>query len=158
MERNQFLLMVTTRENILEKQIQFGPRIPGSQGSHAAKIFIKTELESSGWRVEFQEFWYDSKKLSNIIAKSSTNEPEIIIGTHYDTREFSDNESSIDLQKTPVPGANDGGSGTAVLLELGSYLIEKIKIDIWLVFFDAEDQGKINDWEWSVGAQYFGIT
>ena len=51
-------------------------------------------------------------------------------------------------------GANDGASGTALLLELSDYLITLDK-NIWLVFFDAEDQGRINDWPWSLGAEYF---
>lgn len=140
--------------NYIENQIGFGPRIPGSKSSDATKNFIKKELESSGWIVENQNFIFAQKDLTNIIAKSSNVLPKVIIGTHYDTRAFSDNESSLSLKKTPVPGANDGASGTAVLLELGR-IIKRDKFDIWLVFFDAEDQGNIENWEWSIGAQYF---
>ena len=118
------------------------------------KEFIAKELEFSGWVIDYQNFIYEQQILTNIIAKSSNNSPEIIIGTHYDTRAFSDNESSISRRKTPVPGANDGASGTAVLLELGK-TIKREDYDIWLLFFDAEDQGNIDGWDWSVGAQYF---
>ena len=138
----------------IEKQIEFGPRIPGSDSSNSVKELIKTELESSGWIIENQKFVFDHEDLTNILAKSSDNPPKIIIGTHYDTRAFSDNESSPSLRKIPVPGANDGASGTAVLLELGRVL-KKEEFDIWLVFFDAEDQGNIGNWDWSIGAQYF---
>ena len=138
----------------IEKQIDFGPRIPGSDSSNAVKELIRTELESTGWVVENQNFIFDHKDLTNIIAKSSNNPPKIIIGTHYDTRALSDNESLSSQQKIPVPGANDGASGTAVLLELGRVLTRE-EFDIWLIFFDAEDQGNIGNWEWSIGAQYF---
>jgi len=138
----------------IEKQIEFGPRIPGSDSSNAVKELIRTELESTGWVVENQNFIFDHKDLTNIIAKSSNNPPKIIIGTHYDTRALSDNESLSSQQKIPVPGANDGASGTAVLLELGRVLTRE-EFDIWLIFFDAEDQGNIGNWEWSIGAQYF---
>jgi len=140
--------------NYIEKQIEFGPRIPGSDNSNAVKELIETELQSTGWVIEYQNFIFDHIDLTNIIAKSSDNPPKVIIGTHYDTRAFSDNESFSPKKKTPVPGANDGASGTAVLLELGR-VITREKFDIWLIFFDAEDQGNIGDWEWSMGAQYF---
>ena len=140
--------------NYVERQIELGPRIPGSANSDAMKDFVKGEMEIVGWSVENQNFIFNQENLTNIIAKSSINPPNIIIGTHYDTRALSDNEVSISLQKTPVPGANDGASGTAVLLELGK-TIEREELDIWLVFFDAEDQGNLENWEWSIGAQYF---
>jgi Zn-dependent M28 family amino/carboxypeptidase len=140
--------------NYIEKQIEFGPRIPGSDSSNAVEELIIIEMESSGWIIKNQNFVFDRKNLTNIIAKSSDSPPKIIIGTHYDTRAFSDNESSLSLKKIPVPGANDGASGTAVLLELGRVLSRE-EYDIWLVFFDAEDQGNIGNWDWSIGAQYF---
>jgi Zn-dependent M28 family amino/carboxypeptidase len=141
-------------KNYIEKQMEFGPRIPGSDSSNAVKELIKTELESTGWIVKNQNFIFNYESLTNIIAKSSDSPPKIIIGTHYDTRAFSDNESSLLRKKIPVPGANDGASGTAVLLELGRVLARE-EFDIWLTFFDAEDQGNLGNWEWSVGAQFF---
>ena len=138
----------------IERQIELGPRIPGSASSVAMRGFIKKEMELSGWIVENQNFTFDQENLTNVIAKSSNSPPKIIFGTHYDTRAFSDNELSQSLKQTPVPGANDGASGTAVLLELGRTLSRE-ELDIWFVFFDAEDQGNIKNWEWSIGAQYF---
>ncbi len=140
--------------NYIEKQLEFGPRIPGSDSSSAVKKWIKSELESTGWLVENQNFIFDHVALTNIIAKSSNNPPKIIIGTHYDTRAFSDNDISLSKKKIPVPGANDGASGTAVLLELGRILTRE-ELDLWFVFFDAEDQGNLRNWDWSIGAQYF---
>jgi Zn-dependent M28 family amino/carboxypeptidase len=53
-----------------------------------------------------------------------------------------------------VPGANDGASGVAVLLELARTLPEDIS-PVWLVFFDAEDNGRIEGWDWILGSRAF---
>jgi Zn-dependent M28 family amino/carboxypeptidase len=53
-------------------------------------------------------------------------------------------------------GANDGGSGTAVLLELARTLdVDWSSREVWLVFFDAEDNGGLDGWEWVVGSTLF---
>jgi Zn-dependent M28 family amino/carboxypeptidase len=55
----------------------------------------------------------------------------------------------------PVMGANDGASGTAVLLELAQVLeSDRIPYQVWLVFFDAEDNGRLDGWNWIVGSSY----
>jgi Zn-dependent M28 family amino/carboxypeptidase len=57
-------------------------------------------------------------------------------------------------QFDPVPGANDGASGVAVLLELARVLPDN-SVPVWLVFFDAEDNGRIEGWDWILGSQAF---
>lgn len=138
----------------VEKQLSFGYRIPGSNSSSQAADFIKAQLESFRWIVEVENFQYSGVELKNIIAVNHLGKPDIIIGTHYDTRQTSDQEKSPYNQIEPVPGANDGASGTALLIELSRHIKDHHKT-IWLVFFDAEDQGNINNWPWSVGAEYF---
>ena len=54
----------------------------------------------------------------------------------------------------PVPAANDGGSGVAVLLGLARAL-PKDTVPVWLVFFDAEDNGCIEGWDWILGSREF---
>lgn len=136
------------------KLLSFGPRIPGSEGSQKTSEFIFNELSRNGWQVEFQEFSYDNVILRNIIARKNNNPPNKIIATHYDTRQISDQEKDSTLRVLPVPGANDGTSGTAVLLSIARNINENHS-DVWIVFFDGEDQGNINLWEWSIGAKYF---
>ena len=138
----------------INQQLSFGPRLPGSESSQLAANYFKDNLESYGWQVEFQEFEFDGIYLRNVIAKNSLNPPQLIIGTHYDTRQLSDNDPDISKQILPVPGAIDGASGSAIILELGKHIINKDE-SIWLVFFDGEDQGKINDWQWGIGSEYF---
>jgi len=132
----------------------FGPRIPGSEASLDASEYIRTELTRYGWMVDFQDFAFEGTNLRNIAAKNSSLPPDVIIATHYDTRALSDQENDPSLQALPVPGANDGTSGTAVLLELAR-LMKTNDTNLWLVYFDGEDQGHINDWDWSIGADYF---
>ena len=134
--------------------MSFGPRIPGSAASQKSLEYIRAELQQFGWRVDIQSFDYNGVTLNNIVAYQDPNTARVLIGAHYDTRAISDQESDLTLQQLPVPGANDGTSGTAVLLELAR-LLQNSTSDVWLVFFDGEDQGHINDWDWSVGAQYF---
>jgi glutaminyl-peptide cyclotransferase len=141
------------KENI-SKQLSFGTRLPGSEASKLTAEFLKEDLETVGWSVNFQEFNFDGVLLRNVIAKNSSTPPELIIGAHYDSRQFSDQDPDGSKQKLPVPGAIDGASGSALLLELGKYIFDK-DISIWIVFFDGEDQGNINNWEWSVGSEYF---
>jgi len=138
----------------IREQMSFGPRIPGSEASLNTAIYFKDYLEDLGWTVDFQEFDFEGVKLRNVIARNSTKPPELLIGAHYDTRQFSDEDPVESNQTTPVPGAIDGGSGSALLLGLGDLIFEEEK-SIWLVFFDGEDQGRINNWPWSVGAEFF---
>lgn len=139
----------------IEAQLDLGPRIPGSDGSRNASIYIQNILVQNDWEVNFQDFAYDDIPLRNIVASKGQGEKIIILGAHYDTRLYSDQESDSRQQTTPVPGANDGASGTAVLLELSRSLQVPAHLKVYLVFFDAEDQGNINEWNWSIGAEYF---
>lgn len=141
----------------IEKQVSFGYRIPGTKASMETSDYIKKILEQNGWEILFQDFSYKNVPIRNIIAIQNKEVPDIIIGAHYDTRQISDQETEVNKKRVPVIGANDGASGTAVLMELSRHLRNSNK-NIWLVFFDAEDQGRISDWPWSVGAEYFAAN
>lgn len=133
-------------------QCTFGPRPVGSEANRETGDYIITELRKWGWTTEEQEFVYRGVPARNIIGARGRG-PLIILGAHYDTRPIADRDP-IDTSQ-PVPGANDGGSGVAVLLELARVLdLSKAGVQIWLVFFDAEDCGNINGWPFSVGASY----
>jgi len=73
---------------------------------------------------------------------------------HYDSRLVADNDPDRNNHLLPVPGANDGASGVAILLEL-SKVIPEDSIPIGLVFFDAEDNGRIPGWDWILGSRAF---
>lgn len=138
----------------VQTQVSFGPRTPGSPGHAMVREWIRTELESAGWRAEIQETEFAGHPIRNIVAQQNDLPPEIILGAHYDTRMLADQDPNLDLRSEPVPGANDGASGVAVLLELARTLPTD-GAPIWLVFFDAEDNGKIEGWDWILGSRSF---
>ena len=138
----------------VEKQVAFGPRIPGTAGHDQVRAWIRSELESAGWQVEEQESESMGHPIRNIVAKRSDEPPQIIIGAHYDSRMVADNDPEPANQSKPVPAANDGGSGVAVLLGLARSL-PKEGVPVWLVFFDAEDNGRIPGWDWILGSREF---
>lgn len=135
-------------------QVSLGPRIPGSEAHANIIVWINGILKRKGWHVYNQKGLIQGHLINNIIAKNSNTPPEIILATHYDSRMIADNDPLIQNRSLPVPGANDGASGVAILLELSSILLDN-ENSIWLVFFDAEDNGKTTDWDWIMGSRYF---
>ena len=133
----------------------FGPRTPGSEAQEKAIEYFRSELQKYNWQVEVQIVEVNGQTLKNVIARRSDVPPQIILGAHYDSRLMADRDPDPEKQKQPVPGANDGASGAAVLLELGRVLPSN-SVPTWIVFFDGEDQGRIPGWEeWSLGARGF---
>ncbi len=138
----------------VQAQVDMGPRTPGSEGHAKVREWMREELESAGWIVEVHETERLGHPIYNIIAKRSDEEPQIILGAHYDTRFVADHDPDESKRNQPVPGANDGASGVAVLLELARTLPEDTP-STWLVFFDAEDNGRIEGWDWILGSRAF---
>lgn len=139
----------------VEFQVSLGPRSTGSE-AHAETIqWIVSESEEMGWNVEIQRVNISGHDIQNIIARNEGEGDWIIVGVHYDTRMLSDQDADPEKQSLPVIGANDGASGVGVLLELARVLPEDLDKNIWLVFFDAEDNGGISDWEWILGSRGF---
>lgn len=138
-------------------QVEFGPRVPGSQAHRAVGEWIIRELEAAGWESHVQAFEYGGYDLKNIIAwprGTQGGTAPLILGAHYDSRFLADKDESAPNE--PVPGANDGASGVAVLLELARVLdADSIEQPVWIVFFDAEDNGRIQGWDWILGSRYF---
>jgi glutaminyl-peptide cyclotransferase len=137
-------------------QMAIGPRPAGSQANRKTADYIAEVLKKNGWEVEFQDFTYKGTSVRNVIGKLGQGKgPVAVIGAHYDTRPLADNDPNTRLRTRPVPGANDGASGVAVLLELSRSLDKaKLKNEVWLAFFDAEDNGRLNGWPFSVGAEH----
>jgi glutaminyl-peptide cyclotransferase len=139
-----------------EEQMAFGPRIPGSEDHFKAGDSILEHLRSAGFETEEQVFIYNGIVIRNLIGRWKRNGSAmpVILGAHYDTRPRADRDKEAPSE--PVPGANDGASGVAVLLELARIIAANdYSREIWLVFFDAEDSGGIEGWDWIVGSTYF---
>ncbi len=138
----------------IEYQLSLGPRIPGTQGHEQILDWMQLELESNNWIVERQELIINGKTIINLIANRGTGD-YVLLGAHYDTRILADQDPEPSLRGDPVPGANDGASGVAVLMELARTLPVDLPVGIMLVFFDAEDNGGIDDWNWILGSRAF---
>lgn len=138
----------------VQAQVAFGPRVPGSD-AHAQEVsWIRQQLQEAGWQVEIQQAQSMGHPIQNIRAYRSDAAPQYIIGAHYDSRIHADQDPDPSKQTQPVPGADDGASGVAVLLELARTLPQS-GVPVWLVFFDAEDNGKIPGWDWLLGSRAF---
>ena len=150
--------------NWLEKQCEFGPRNPGSDGYYNCKDFFIKNLEEFSDTIFTQNFTYTELRekntydLSNIIAEFKVNsEKHILLGAHWDTRPWADRDLNFANRNTPIIGANDGASGVAILMALAKiFNSNPPPINITLVLFDGEDMGVegINN-SWARGSQYF---
>jgi hypothetical protein len=140
-------------------QVDFGPRYPGSAGHALIREWLVSSLEEAGWQASILEDSYKGETIYNIEAcrglVETRSEAYLLLGAHYDTRLYADNDPDLAQRAQPVPGANDGGSGVAVLLELARVLPEDLAVPLCLVFFDAEDGGRIDGWEWAVGSRLY---
>jgi len=139
-------------------QLSLGPRVIGSS-AHAQFIEWATgELNNAGWETHLQTYEWAGEQLTNIIATrnpTSTTNSWILLGAHYDSRLIADHDPDIGRQQLSVPGANDGASGVAVLLEIARSLPKGINKNVRIVLFDAEDNGGIPGWEWIIGSRVF---
>jgi hypothetical protein len=132
------------------KQVEMGPRIPGTPGHDAIVRWLESELKRMGAVVEEQTFLdtLPSGPLTvrNLRARFAATQPgarRVVLAAHYDTRPWCDQDPDSSRRNQPLPGANDGGSGVAVLLEVGELLAaHKAPVEVELVFLDAEDLGR----------------
>ncbi len=155
----------------IQQQVDFDPRVPETPAHEATKNWIISKLESYNFDVELQEFkaeTYDGLEwdLTNIIASTNPDASKrILLAAHWDTRRIADKDTErID---EPIDGANDGGSGVGVLLEIARVIgTQELKPDVGIdiIFFDGEDDGepestqrrntKRDVW-WCLGSQHW---
>lgn len=153
-------------------QVSFGPRIPNTPSHNLALEYYVQRLKKSGASVSVQEFdatTFDQKRLrlKNIIASFNPGKQKrILLAAHWDTRPFADKDL---LKKDKLfDGADDGGSGVGVLLEIARQLGKQLPAaGVDIIFFDGEDWGEkenqanriptpeeLNSW-WCLGSQYW---
>lgn len=145
----------------IAKQVSFGPRVPNSKAHEACGIYLEEKLMSYGLNVITQTGQvsaYNGVKLNfkNIIASYNPLEKtRIMLCAHWDTRPYADQDKKN--PNTPNLGANDGGSGVGVLLEIARLLqFSNLKLGIDILLFDVEDYGKsqVED-SYCLGSQYW---
>jgi glutaminyl-peptide cyclotransferase len=144
----------------LEKQVSFGPRVPGTQGHLQCRDWLMTELEKVADRVELQTFTQvvngKSLRLYNILAVfNESASKRVMLCAHWDTRPTADEEIDPANRKKPIPGANDGASGVAVLLELArQFKLRRPEVGVIIALWDGEDYGPDVD-TMLLGSRYF---
>ena len=151
----------------VEQQVNFGPRVISSKAWDNCSKYLTNKLESYNAKVIVQQApitTYDQKKhtLRNIIGSYLPEKNNrIALFAHWDSRHVADYDTINTSQ--PILGANDGGSGVGVLLEIARNLnLKNPKIGVDIIFFDAEDYGQpenskfpiMND-SWCLGSQHW---
>ncbi|MBI5170416.1 MAG: M28 family peptidase [Candidatus Eisenbacteria bacterium] len=131
----------------VKTQCAFGPRVVGTEAHAKTLEWIVAEATRLGGRVERQTF-ADSATgravtLTNVIAHFGPETGRrILFCAHFDSRPWCDRDPDPAFHDQPVPGANDGASGVAVLLELAErFKLSPPPVGVDLVFFDGEDLG-----------------
>lgn len=122
----------------VRKQVEFGPRPPGSRQLEKTRAYIVDQLKSFGLTVSLDEFTAKTPqgetKMANIIGEiSGETKTLVLIGSHYETKVYTDMQ---------FVGANDPAASVGTLLEIGRVLgsmTDKPKVTYRLVFFDGEE-------------------
>lgn len=128
----------------LRQMVAIGPRPAGSAAIQRTRAFITGQMKAVGLTVQEQPFMASTPvgqvAMANLIVTLPGTRPDrIIISSHYDTKP---------VTEFVFVGANDGGSSTALLMELARVLKDKPREYTYeLVFFDGEEA-----WgEWNTG-------
>lgn len=147
----------------VQKQVAFGPRVPGTAAHRATGDWLVAELRRRADTVFVQEWVHtttDGKRLPmrNVFARfRPADTKRVLYVAHWDTRPVSDQESDPALAAQPVPGANDGGSGVAILLGVADALKKSAPaVGVDLLFVDGEDWGSFDTGlDVLIGSKYF---
>lgn len=135
--------------HFIEKQLSFGPRVPGTQAQIECKDWLVNKLKSYGAKTIVQEYTatiYDGTELPgyNIMAQFNPKATQrVLLSAHWDTRKVADKDD--ERKEEPIMGADDGASGVAALIEIAR-LIEKepLNLGVDILLFDLEDQGDLD--------------
>ncbi len=146
----------------IQQQLAFGPRIPGTEGHRRMAAWLDSLLRTRTDSVVAQRWTHvtrqgDSLPMVNLIARfNPAAEVRILFLAHWDTRPRADGHASTD-SLAPVMGANDGGSGVAVLLGMADALkAVPPAVGVDLLFVDGEDYGDFgSDTDVLIGSRYY---
>lgn len=167
---NQIVVPVFNGQRAYEyinKQVSFGPRVPGSENAANCRRYFLEFFDSLGIVSDTMQFIHISKQsgkpvtMINIIASVEPEDKNIskryLLAAHYDSRPRADYDADPDKRENWIDGANDGASGVAVLMELANLFVsQKPPVGIDLLLLDGEDFGRSGDLdEYFLGAKDF---
>lgn len=158
--------------HFVEKQLSFGPRVPETEAHEACALWLEKTLGKFADTVMVQEFKarvYNNRIFTgkNIIASFNPGiQNRIFLSSHWDSRPYADHDPDVKNHTVPIDGANDGASGTGILLEIARQLsMQHPAIGIDIVLFDLEDYGPPQDSQtdqasetWGLGSQYWAAN
>jgi hypothetical protein len=150
----------------LVKQVELGPRVPGSAAWSQARTLYNSHFQSLGIAIDSQSFGFfdpyskTDKPLVNVMARAKgrrTDGLPLLFVAHYDSRPRTDHHSDPTRRTDSLAGANDGASGVAVLMELANlFAAIPPAVDVELLLVDGEDWGEEGDPDhYLLGARYF---
>jgi Zn-dependent M28 family amino/carboxypeptidase len=147
----------------IRQQLAFGPRVPGTEPAQKTGDWIVAHLRATADTVVEQRWTHTlatgkTLPMRNILARFKPNAKErILYITHWDTRPVADSDPDPVKAKLPMPGANDGASGVALLLAVSDALKKAPpKVGVDLLFVDGEDWGDFTTNEdVLIGSTYF---
>ena len=129
----------------VEKQVSFGPRVPGTPAHKKCADWLVGSFERMGMTVIRQNFkaqtYFGALDAVNIIAQYKPElRNRVLLCAHWDSRHIADKDTKD--KESPILGADDGASGVGVLLEIARLLNDNpIDLGVDLILFDAEDLG-----------------
>ncbi|MDQ3856393.1 MAG: M28 family peptidase [Chloroflexota bacterium] len=132
-------------------QVELGPRVPGTPAHEACRDYMETHLRRALGASMLQPLVPDlgarHLRMWNVLAELAPENPrKVLLAAHWDTRPYADQEREPARQGQPVPGANDGASGVAVLLEIATLIADAPPpVGVRIVLFDGEDYGPDGD-------------
>lgn len=148
---------------VLKKQVDIGPRYAGVPGHKETSDYIVSQVKPYADGVDIQQFTRETcgktLNMNNIVAYFNPNAKKwILLAAHWDSRPTADMEIDPQKKKMPIPAADDGASGVAVLVELAKmFAKQKPDVGVFIVFFDGEDYGPGEN-NMYLGARYFAAN
>ncbi len=128
-------------------QVEFGNRVPGSNASMELRNWFMETRPNFQWTLDpHSREGYNLTNLEGRLIPDDVQEngSVIVLAAHYDSRDRAERDPDPNMTDVPIPGANDGGSGVAVLWELARILPSMgLEHEVWILLTDAEDQGPI---------------
>lgn len=151
--------------NFIQRQVDFGPRVPGSSAHDQTAIYLEKKL-AEYCDTAFTQYGTVANHLNqniqikNIVGSFNLSKKKrVLLCAHWDTRPMADQDAERPTE--PSDGANDGASGVGVLIEAArQFQLQRPDAGVDILFFDAEDMGdsKGAASTWCLGSQFWSKT
>lgn len=151
--------------NFIQRQVDFGPRVPGSSAHDQTAVYLEKKL-AEYCDTAFTQYGTVANHLNqniqikNIVGSFNLSKKKrVLLCAHWDTRPMADQDAERPTE--PSDGANDGASGVGVLIEAArQFQLQRPDAGVDILFFDAEDMGdsKGAASTWCLGSQFWSKT